>query len=208
MRKYILPIIAAILVLAFFSCETRNYRRTIDVNSLSKKPHELHSYMGDNFGILIRDLEYSGLRLEEESSNHARLSNFDNSIIYLIESNPYNKVDYVRVEYFTIKQTEALDRFGYWHNDFYDYRYPKYYGEISTFDQEYFTYGYEGDFIEDYSRLKYNIHDCLEDWIGSRYALGIDYYTIGAQERRIGIQVCDKNLLNKKKDRRIIAKSN
>lgn len=208
MRKYLIPIIMATLVLAFSSCEVNHHRRTIDVNNLSKKPQELYSYMGENFSTLVRDLKYSGLWSEEESSNYAYLSNSDNSIIYLIESNSYNKVDYIRVEYFTIKQTEAIDRFGYWHNDFYDYRYPRYYGEISTFDQEHFTYGYEGDFIEDYSRLKYNIHNCLEDWIGNRYALGIDYYTIGAQERRIGIQVCDKNLLNKKKDRRIVAKSN
>lgn len=199
MKSKIFILLAFVFSAIFFtSCEYEKKNTFIEVSNLNKKPFELYSFMGENFDILIDDLEYSGLVVLEETSSKVRLTNPNNTLLYYLECNSFKKVDYARVEYFTNKQTEAIDRYGYWHNDFYDYGYGGYYGEIFTYDQDLYQYNNEVDFITDYSNMKYMIHNCLEDWIGAKYALGIDYYTMNSIERRVGIQVLDKNLLKSK----------
>lgn len=193
-----------ISLFTFSSCEHEEDYNYIEYNNLNNKAIELYDYMGQDYNDLIDDLEYSGLIIKSKTSSNARLANSTGSIVYYIECNRNSRIDYARVEYFTNKTSLALDRYGYWHNDCFDLGFDiNYYGEIFTYDQDLITYYNEAEFINDYSAMKYNIHDCFEDWIGVSYATGVDYLALSTYERRIGIQVCDKDVLkNTKKSRK------
>lgn len=67
MKSKIFILLAFVFSAIFFtSCEYEKKNTFIEVSNLNKKPFELYSFMGENFDILIDDLEYSGLVVLEK----------------------------------------------------------------------------------------------------------------------------------------------